>query len=527
MGSILTHGEYDRPPHIDLINEALVDTLFGTVRRLIVAAPPRHGKSQLMSVWYPTWRLSHRPTDMIGIVCHTHALARDWSMQIRDNLLEYFPEIGIELSEDSLAAHRWKTVQGGGVSAYGIDGSPIGIGFNALLLDDPFPNAEVAESDVSSDAVWKQYQRTAYSRMEPDSTIIVTHQRWNDRDLIGRLLAAQGRGPKAEGYDNWKVITLRALAEEDDPLHRPIGTALWPKRYNEDDLEKRRISIGDYAHSAMMQQRPSPKGGGIFKNSAWNYWVPKGMASDLGSVRVDGRECVVRELPDTWDAQLQSWDMNYLSSIRAMEMGRDTDPVAGHVWGRSGPNYFLLDRVWGRFGLDQTIHHVRAMSVKHPAAVAKLIENTANGPSVMFRLKEEVGGFISINPRGSKMSRVRQMHEATTEDQKNARALTMESALEGGNFFIPHPSFYPWAEEYRNLMGKFPKDGKDDTDATSQAWAYLTRGQWSDLRRAHWEAINTPGPKTTMQDFKDRVKKMTIAAINKKKPPNPNSVYFR
>jgi predicted phage terminase large subunit-like protein len=527
MASILTQGDYSRPKHLDYINDILVDTMFGTTRRLIVSAPPRHGKSQLMSVWYPTWRLAHRPTDTIGIICHTHALARDFGLEIRTHLLEYFPEIGIELAEDSKAAARWRTKQGGGVLAFGVDGAPIGVGFNCLISDDVFPNAVVAESDVSSDAAWRQYQWVAYSRMEPKSTIIVTHQRWNDRDLIGRLLAAQGRGPKSEGYDNWRVVTFPALAEPNDPLGRQVGEALWPARYDEGELERVRVSQGDYAFAAMQQQRPSPKGGGVFRNSLWNYWVPRGMANDLGPVRVDGRECEVRELPDTWDAQIQSWDCNYLSSVRSMEMGRDTDPVAGHVWGRSGPNYFLIDRVWGRFGLDQTIHHVRAMTVKHPAADAKLIENTANGPSVMARLKNEVGGFIAINPRGSKISRVRQIHEATTEDQKNARALTMESALQSGNFFIPHPSFYPWAEEYRNLMGKFPKDGKDDTDATSQAWAYLTRGQWSDLRRAHMEALNTKGPLNTMDEFKERIQKMTEAAIKKNRPPSPSSVYFR
>jgi hypothetical protein len=41
------------------------------------------------------------------------------------------------------------------------------------------------------------------------------------------------------------------------------------------------------------------------------------------------------------------------------------------------------------------------------------------------------------------------------------------------------------------------------------------------------EALNTKGPLNTMDEFKQRIQKMTEAAINKKKAPNPNSVYFR
>lgn len=529
MGSILTRGEYEHVPHLAYINDSLVRSIYGLppMRRIITAGPPRHGKSELISVWFPTWRLAHRPKETIGIICHTHILARDWGLKIRKNMEEFFPELGIELSDDSDAAARWRTKDGGGVVCFGVGGSPIGIGFDCAIIDDPYRNAEDAESDTVSDSVWKTYQWVTNSRLEPKATIVITHQRWNNRDLIARLLAAKARGPEAEGYEDWRTIILPALAKEDDPLGRKPGEALWPQRYDEEALHKKLVSQGPYAFSAMFQQDPVPAGGGVFKHSLWNYWVPRGDKT-WAPVRVDGRDCTVRQLPESFDAVIQSWDMNFLDDVRAMQMGRETDPVAGHVWGRKGADYYLLDRTYGRFGLTDTIIEVRAMSAQWPQAVGKLIEPAANGPAVVARLRHEISGFIMPPARGSKMSRVRQIQDASSDDERAARALSMEAALVAGNFWIPHPDHRAWSEEYRTLMGQFPKGGRDDTDATSQAWAFLVKGQWQQLQKAHAEALRMGTPINDVHAaFKARIQEMTRKQIEASRGLDPKNIYWR
>ena len=67
--------------------------------------------------------------------------------------------------------------------------------------------------------------------MEPGGSIIVIATRWHEDDLIGRLLSNEYRDEQFHG-DQWEHIKLPALAEEEDPLDRPLDTPLWPERYD-------------------------------------------------------------------------------------------------------------------------------------------------------------------------------------------------------------------------------------------------------------------------------------------------------
>src|SRR5262249_36263920 len=80
--------------------------------------------------------------------------------------------------------------------------------------------------------------------------------RWHEDDLAGRILAEA---------DPWEVVSLPAIAEEDDPLGRRPGEALCPERFGVEDLERLRDVLGTYSFSALYQQRPAPRSGGFFK----------------------------------------------------------------------------------------------------------------------------------------------------------------------------------------------------------------------------------------------------------------------
>jgi predicted phage terminase large subunit-like protein len=81
--------------------------------------------------------------------------------------------------------------------------------------------------------------------------------RWHEDDLVGRIL----NGPDAS---QWTVLTLPALAEENDPLGRAAGEALCPDRFDETALEANRVILGDYVFSALYQQNPTPHEGRMF-----------------------------------------------------------------------------------------------------------------------------------------------------------------------------------------------------------------------------------------------------------------------
>src|SRR5690606_36436669 len=96
----------------------------------------------------------------------------------------------------------------------GIGGTPTGLGSDLFNVDDPIRNQADAESPTILESLWDWYQGTAYTRLEPGASIIVTATRWHEDDLTGRLLKAQ-----STGGDKWEHIHLPAVADSpDDPI---------------------------------------------------------------------------------------------------------------------------------------------------------------------------------------------------------------------------------------------------------------------------------------------------------------------
>src|SRR5690606_13671556 len=76
-------------------------------------------------------------------------------------------------------------------------------------------------------------------RLSRRGAVVVIATRWHKDDLIGRLLEES-----KQGGDQWEVISLPALADENDPLGREPGEELWPERQIEVDGELETIGFG-------------------------------------------------------------------------------------------------------------------------------------------------------------------------------------------------------------------------------------------------------------------------------------------
>lgn len=88
----------------------------GKKDRVCVNIPPRHGKSQLVSIYFPAWFIGKYPNKKVLMVSHTTDLAVDFGRKVR-NIIdspEYqriFPKVS--LAADSKSAGRWNTSAGG------------------------------------------------------------------------------------------------------------------------------------------------------------------------------------------------------------------------------------------------------------------------------------------------------------------------------------------------------------------------------------------------------------------------------
>jgi hypothetical protein len=126
----------------------------------------------------------------------TADLAHDWGRDVRNIVASeaYQVIFPTRLSEDSKAAGKWNTQQGGCYYAIGVGGNPIGRGADEFLIDDPFGSMEDAKSPKMRDNVWDWYQGTVYNRLQPNGAIVLINHRMHEDDLSGRLIEQMKAG---------------------------------------------------------------------------------------------------------------------------------------------------------------------------------------------------------------------------------------------------------------------------------------------------------------------------------------------
>lgn len=279
-----TNPAYVPARHHQLIADKLEAVARGEIKRLIITLPPRHGKSELASRRFPAWFLGIHPEQPIIAASYNAELAGDFGREVRNIVAtpEYqalFPET--RLADDSKAANRWHTGQGGGYVAAGVGTAITGRGAKILLIDDPFKDRKEADSELNRQRVKDWYTSTAYTRLMPGGAVIVIQTRWHDDDLAGWLLAEQARGG-----DQWEVLCLPAIDGE--------GQALWPEWYPIERLREIQAVLPARDWNALYQQNPIPDDGDYFKGDWFTEYdvAPKGLsvygASDYAVTDGDG-----------------------------------------------------------------------------------------------------------------------------------------------------------------------------------------------------------------------------------------------
>jgi hypothetical protein len=251
------------PPHLRAINRRLQRVAAGKLDRLAIALPPRHGKSLLVSQFFPAWFLLVHPEKRVILCSYEADFASQWGRKVRDLVAQWGPVFGVSVAADSKAADRWEIQgHGGGMQTAGVGGPILGKGADVLILDDLTKNAQEAMSPTHREKTWDWLTSTAFTRLEPGGAVVNIQQRWHPDDVTGQLLTNEG--------DRWDVLTLPAIAEANDPLGRPVGAALWPERYPLAELERKRaLSPGWFA--AQYQQQPRAFKGAVFP-SEWLSW---------------------------------------------------------------------------------------------------------------------------------------------------------------------------------------------------------------------------------------------------------------
>ena len=244
--------------HIQLIAEHIDAMRRDEFDRLLITMPPRHSKSETCTVRAPAYLLEQNPLERILVTGYNETMARRFSRKTRTILRGR-----VELSKEKSGVDEWETIEGGGLVARGVGTPPTGFGFGWIFIDDPIKKREEAESQTYRDKTWDWYTDDLYTRIEPRGKIVMTLTRWHHDDVAARAVASEP--------DKWHILKLPALAEENDPIGRKVGEALWPERFNEEALNRIREvqnkQGGAYSFESLYQQNPTPREGAFFKVS--------------------------------------------------------------------------------------------------------------------------------------------------------------------------------------------------------------------------------------------------------------------
>jgi len=264
--------------HHRLLADQLMALESGTKDRVAVNMPPRHGKSQLVSVYYPAWFIGRNPTKKVMMVSHTTDLAVDFGRKVRnlidsDVYREIFPSS--TLATDSKSAGRWNTSMGGEYFACGVGSALAGRGADLLLVDDPHSEQDILNGNFS--VFEKAYEWFAYgarTRLMPGGVVSVVQTRWHADDLTGRLVRDMTNNEDADQYE---VVEVPAILEVEQinpetGKEETVQKPLWPEFFDMAALLRTKASMPVFQWNAQYQQNPTGEEAAIVKREWWRLW---------------------------------------------------------------------------------------------------------------------------------------------------------------------------------------------------------------------------------------------------------------
>lgn len=447
-------------PALTMVDQALKKVYETPDARLIISIAPQEGKSVRVAGDFPAWWLAQRPDARIVMASYSSALAARNGRQIRQRIQNN--DLGIQIADDNGSVHDW-TLKGhdGGVLSVGVGSGLTGRPADAMIIDDPIKDRKEADSETFRENVWSWWTDTASSRLAPGAPVVLILTRWHHDDLAGRLLKSDAsqdeENPDAVAQDTydeydpdkpliphrWTLLNIPARADHDplkgetDILGRVPGEYMVSaRRRTPEQWQARERAAGPYTWASLYQGKPTPGAGDMFPKEWSRYDHPLHVEMPNGTCIVPGAHEVV-----------QSWDMTFKDTA-------GSDFVVCQIWARFGTDAYLVDMIRRRMAFNATKEAFLAMTAKWPQAIAKFVEDKANGPAVINALQRTVPGIIPIEPEGSKM----------------ARAAAVSPFAHSGNVILPTAEILPNVTHMILEAEQFPAGAHDDTiDAYSQA----------------------------------------------------------
>ena len=403
----------------------------GDINRLIINMPPRHTKSEFASFLLPAWMIGKNPKLKIIQTTHTAELAVRFGRKAKTLIdsEEYQKIFQTRLREDSQAAGRWETAQGGEYFAAGVGGAITGRGADLLIIDDPHSEQDALNPEALERA-YEWYTSGPRQRLQPGGKIVVVMTRWSVKDLTAQLIKSSSE-TKA---DQWELIEFPAILPNEKPV--------WPEYWKLSELESVKASLSVQKWNAQWMQNPTAEEGSIIKREWWRVW-DKPYIPPLDHV-------------------IQSYDTAFLKKETA-------DYSAITTWGvfrlneDSEPNLILLDAVKERLEFPELKRKaLEQYTYWNPETV--IIEAKASGLPLTYELRKMGIPVVNFTP--------------SKGNDKHARVNAVAPLFESGQIWAPDQKF---AEEVVEECAAFPYGDNDDlVDSMTQAVMRFRQGGFVD-----------------------------------------------
>jgi predicted phage terminase large subunit-like protein len=482
----------------------------GRTPRLMLFMPPRHGKSMIASHHFPAWALGHHPHLEIIAASYGSSLPMGFSRKVRAFLRDkkynvLFPETKLDRTNENVEG--WSTTKGGGYIPAGVGGGITGKGAHCFIVDDPIKDAEEADSETIRQNIWDWWGSTAYTRLAPNAGVLVIQTRWHDDDLSGRMISQMKEEIKEAGelrtmyreqgveeaevekrydqamreIDQWEIIEYPAISLNDEWLNldgtvttepndgkskflRAKDEALHEERFDRTRLMKIKRTLQPRHWSALYQQNPVPEEGMYFTKGMFRY-APQPL---FGTLPI----CI-------------AWDL-------AIGKKQENDYTVGAVGAMDQyDNVHVLEVVRGKWNSLQIGEMIVDMYKKY--------YNMSTGGVLVGIERGQLE--LAVKPIIDQMTDEERLYPSFDETlvpitDKLIRARPLQGRMQKGRLIFPPEQYFPWVEDVRHELLRFP-GGVHDDQVDALAW----------LARMF---VNISAPKPSkpkpLKSWKDRLK---------------------
>jgi predicted phage terminase large subunit-like protein len=424
---ILTWWQRDIARELQLFYE---DMLAGRRPKLVIQAPPQHGKSDTIKDFI-AWLAGKQPgrrtiyasfSERLGIGCN---LYQQRTLDSERYQLA-FPETRLSAANAGVMSGYLRNRDvlefvdtGGYFRNTTVNGAITGEGLDLGVIDDPVKGREEANSATVRDKTWDWFNDDFGTRFADDAGLLIIMTRWHVDDLAGRLIAAD---------PSVKVLSYPAIAEADEE-HRREGEVLFPELKSLDFLLEKKLTMDPISWEALYQQKPVLAGGNLFK-------IDQFRTHRYRETRPYVRRAIYADT--------------------AQKTGEKNDYSVFQVWGlgKDGIAY-LIDQVRGKFEAPELEKTARTLWGHHSAMTAP-----EAGKLVAMKVEDKVSGtgLIQQLARGPQRVPVLPIKRGTTD--KYTRAMDVLPSIASGMVSIPEDA--PWTRDLLSELAAFPSGPHDD-----------------------------------------------------------------